>query len=465
MRDPLSVIILAAGMGKRMLSNLPKVLMPVHSRPMIDYVLASALGLEPKQVVLVVGHQAQQVTNHLANFSSKAVLSFALQEKQLGTGHAALCAVQNLKDFIGTVLILTGDVPLIKAETLKQFCQFHEKSKATLSLISAKLEDPANYGRIVRDKDGLVARIVEAKDCSAEELKIKEINSSIYAVDSAFLFPALKELKNQNAQGEYYLTDIVDMAVSQGQKVAAWVLEDQKQILGANNRFELCELGLIMNQEIIKNLINNGVEILDPNSVYIDASVKIDAGVKIGPNVQIKGNTSIKSGTKIEGSAYISDCEIGQNVNLKFALRMEQAKIGDGASVGPFANLRPASVLGMDVKIGNFVETKKATFAKGAKASHLSYIGDATVGADANIGAGTITCNYDGYNKFETVIGAGAFIGSNSSLIAPVKIGEGATVGAGSAISKDVPKDALAITRASQLVKENWSKRKREKAK
>ncbi len=462
--EPLAIIILAAGLGKRMGSDLPKVVHTVRGEALLGHVLKQCLGLNAKQIVVVTGHKGELVRGFCEKYTNLN-LKFAVQEKQLGTGDAVKAALPTLSDFSGTVLILYGDMPLIREHSLSDLVKLHHTSNATLSLLSAKIDQPGSYGRIVRDsKSSNISAIVEAKDCSTEQLKINEINVGVYAVDSAFLTPAIKELKNENAQKEYYLTDIVERAIKEGQQVSGLEIRDWHEGLGINTRFELLEATMILNSRKIEALISAGVEFDDKNSVLIEDSVEISTGVRIGPNVQILGKSKIDAGTVIEGTAYLKCCQISKNVMVKFGVRAEETTIGEGASVGPFANLRPGTVLGAESRIGNFVETKKTTLGRAAKANHLTYLGDCEVGEGANIGAGTITCNYDGYNKFQTKIGPGAFIGSNTALVAPVKIGQGATVGAGSVITKDVEADALAVTRSEQRTVAAWSKAKRERS-
>ncbi len=463
--EHIAVVVLAAGLGKRMKSELPKVLHPVRGRAMILRVLDSVTRLNPGKVITVIGHKGEQVEGLVrGELGSKLKLAFAQQKEMLGTGDAVRAALPELADFKGTVLILCGDIPLIRVETLNDLLALHNKNKATLSLLTVSLPDGARYGRIIRDsKSGLVQKIIEAKDCTADQLAIKEINVGVYAVDSSFLIPAIEQLKNHNQQAEFYLTDIVERAASEGQTVSALTTNDCSEALGVNTRLDLSIVEDALKERQVEALIESGVVIKDRASVYIDQSVKIEPGAMIGPNTQILGNSVIASGVEIEGSAYILNSKIGNGTKLKFGVRIESSEIKNDCSVGPFAHLREGTVLDEQVKIGDFVETKKARFFAGAKASHLAYIGDAEVREDANIGAGTITCNYDGYKKSKTKIGKGAFIGSNTALVAPVEIGDGAVIGAGSTIAKNVEADALAFTRAPQLAKSGWAKNRREK--
>jgi len=468
--EDIAIIVLAAGKGTRMAAlngaeALPKVLSRTLESTLIEHVLSTATQLGPSRLVIVTGFQAAKVEDCVRNMAKadpKLVPGFARQAEQLGTGDAVRAAEERLKGFVGSVLILSGDVPLVKTETLRALITEHHRSKATITVLTLVSDSPIGSGRMVRSKDGALEKIVEQRDASAVEQRVTEINTGIYVVDSAFLFPALAQLKNDNSQGEYYLTDIVATAVSEGQTVATLTTFDPGEVQGVNSPSDLALVNSALNTRLVQKLIEGGVVVRDPNSLFVEPGVQVAPGVVIGPQVQLLGNTSIAKGVEIEGGAYITNCQIAEDAKIKFSVRCEDAQIGERASVGPFAHLRPGTVLGSEVKVGNFVEIKKSKLSAGAKVSHLSYIGDATVGEEANIGAGTITCNYDGYSKFETVIERDAFIGSNSSLVAPVTIGAGAVVGAGSVITKDVTKDALAVTRAPQIEIAEWAKRRRE---
>lgn len=467
--ESIAVLILAAGLGKRMGTKQPKVLAPLYGGNLIQRVVSNASELSPERLVVITGHGREHVEESVQKGAEYfgydfSKISFAFQEEQLGTGHAVRSALDNLKGFTGTVLILCGDVPLIRAESLNRFVHKHHEASATLSLISVQLESPGSYGRIVRDKEtGSVQAIVEAKDCSEDQLLIREINSGIYAVDSAFLSPAVEGLSNDNAQGEYYLTDIIGKAVEEGQAVSGFTVESPEEIRGVNTRAELQFAEEAIRRRYILELVNSGVSIADTKSLWIDPDAKIEPGAYLGPNVSILGDTKIETGSIIEGTAWIKNAKIGKESVIKLGCRIEDSEIGDSCAVGPFAHIRPGTKLSEEVKIGNFVETKKASLAKGAKASHLTYLGDCTVGEAANIGAGTITCNYDGYKKSLTEIGEGAFIGSNSSLVAPVKIARNAVVGAGSTITRSVEEGFLALTRAEQRNVPGWHDKQRKK--
>jgi bifunctional UDP-N-acetylglucosamine pyrophosphorylase/glucosamine-1-phosphate N-acetyltransferase len=465
--EPVAAVILAAGLGKRMNSENPKVALSTREMPLIQHVLSSVAPLGPAPCVVVVGHKRELVEQAVKAGADRGrygvSVTFAHQAEQRGTGDAVKCALSQLGKFQGTVLVLCGDAPLLRTQTLQALVRKHEDSKATVTLISFVTDHPNAYGRIVREVRGEgVARVVEAKDCSPEQLLIKECNASIYAVDSAFLAPAVKELTNENAQGEYYFTDIIERAVKEGQRVAALVATDPDEVHGVNDPVDLAEVNRILNARRIADLLRRGVTMADPSSVLVSPEAEIAPGVHIGPDVQIVGATAIEPRARIEGNAYIENCRIREDALIRFCVRMEQAEVGPRASVGPFAHLRPESVLEEDSRVGNFVETKKTTLAAGAKANHLAYLGDSSVGAHANIGAGTITCNYNGFTKSKTTIGEGAFIGSNTSLVAPVSVGEGAIVAAGSVITKDVPADSLAVARGRQSEKAGWAKRFRE---
>lgn len=460
--DSLAVLILAAGKGKRMKSHLPKVVAIADGLPLVQHVLCAAAPLHPERTVIVTGHMREVVEETVekgANFGlyPREGISFAQQVQQLGTGDAARAALASLEGFSGPVVILYGDVPLLTTGTLRQMIELHNREKATVTIVSALTENPHGYGRIVRDSTGKYAeRVVETKDCSPEELQIKEINSGLYVVDSAFLKPALEDLTNDNAQGEYYLTDIIRKATTEGQTVSVLQLTAIEEVLGVNDPVELSRAGQILRRRRLEDLLREGVIFEDPDTAYVDRGVLIKGGARIGPSVQLRGRTQIEEEVVIEGNAYLVDTTVHRGARVKFGVRTESSTIGERAQVGPFAHLRPGSELGEEVKIGNFVETKKASLAKGAAASHLTYLGDCEVGEGSNIGAGVITCNYDGAAKHKTIIEANVFVGSNSSLVAPVTVEEGSTIGAGSTITKKVAKGTLALTRAALVVKEGY---------
>lgn len=446
----MKVLILAAGLGKRMKSKYPKVVHKILGKPMINWVVDLAKNFG--EVGVVVGHKAEVVKGYL----SDDVKTY-LQEPQLGTGHAVMCA----KEFISEnedLLVLYGDVPLLSKETIEMLRNEHEEKNNQVTVLTFITENPAGYGRIVRT-DGKI-KIVEDKDASEEEKKINEVNSGIYIFSGKFLLDNLENLKNNNAQGEYYLTDLVGMA----DRVSTVLLEDILEVSGVNDRVQLAELESIARERILKKLMLSGVTIVDSVSTFIGPDVEIGIDTIVHPFSIIEGKTKIGEDCEIGPYTHITDSTIGNNVKV-IRSEVEKSIIEDDVSVGPFSRLREGTVLKEKVKIGNFVETKKSIIGKNSKAQHLTYLGDATVGENVNVGAGTITCNYDGYNKYKTYIGDGAFIGSNSSLVAPVKIGKGAITGAGSVITEDVPDDALALGRARQVIKEGWAMKKREEMK
>ena len=459
MSNNLEVIILAAGLGTRMKSATIKILHRAAGRPIIDYVLDLAAGLSSTPPIMIVGHQRDLVQSTVG-----ARARYATQEKQLGTGHAVLQAAQLLES-TGVngkrVLILSGDVPLTRPETLKALVDEHERSGNALTLLTMKLTNPAMYGRIIRDASGSVQKIVEAKDASDEQKRISEVNAGIYVFSGDHLFDNLRGLSNTNAQGEYYLTDLLGTLRTAGQRVGALVVSDPIEALGVNSRSDLAQVEGEIQRRVIERLMNEGVTFRNPATVVIDSTVTIGADSVVYPFVTLEGTTTIGTGCVIEPGAHLLNVRVGNHVHVKTGTVADDADIGDHAAVGPYAHLRPGSRLGKNVKVGNFVETKKAVFGEGAKASHLSYIGDAEIGADVNIGAGTITCNYDGVNKHKTVLEEGVFIGSDSQLVAPVRVGKGAYVGAGSTITKDVPPDALALSRTPQRVVEGWATKRR----
>lgn len=451
----LKVLILAAGKGTRMKSEKPKVLFEVAGRPMIDYVIDAAGSLSPDEIIVITGNKAETVEKHLQDHPLKDKIRFVLQKEQNGTGHAVMCAKEFL-NYDGKVLILCGDMPLIKPETLEKF---YSQSQSNVSLITVKVKNPEGYGRIVRGADKKIIKIVEEKDASEKEKLISEINTGIYLIYAKELLNRLKTMKNNNAQNEYYLTDIV----KKGADIFAG--ENEEEFIGINNKIELAKASKIIWEERCRNHMMQGVEILDMTNCYIDKDVKIGKDTIIYPNVTIKGSSAIGKnciiypGCRIENSTVSDKCEIKDNTLI------EDSFVGENCSVGPMAHLRPKTKLLGNNKIGNFVETKKAEIGTGSKASHLTYLGDCKIGKDVNIGCGTITCNYDGISKHETVIGDNVFVGSDVQFVAPVKIGSGSLVGAGSTITIDVPEGALAITRAEQKNIEGWVKKWTEKKK
>ena len=454
------VVILAAGQGTRMKSSLPKVLHPVAGLPMVEHVLRAAGSLSPATVTLVVGHQAEAVQRYLAG---RQGLQFALQVPQRGTAHALQQAEPLLAGGTGTLVLLSGDVPLLSAATVRQLLETHHAAGAAATVVTAVVERPYGYGRIIR-AGGRIARIVEERDASSAERRVREINSGIYAFEVAPLFDALRAIAARNAQDEYYLTDLIAVYRRRTLPVETLIVDDPGEIRGVNGRSELAEVSTIMRQKKNEELMAAGVTIVDPATTYIDPDVEIGADTVIHPGVVIQGHSRIGSACEIHAYVRIADSELADRVTIHNFCLIVGSRVAEGAAIGPFAHLRQATEVGQGAKIGNFVELKKTTLGAGSKANHLSYLGDATIGASVNVGAGTITCNYDGQTKHETVIEDGAFIGSDTQLIAPVRIGKGAYVGAGSSITEDVPPGALAIARGRQANIEGWVDRKKNSA-
>jgi bifunctional UDP-N-acetylglucosamine pyrophosphorylase / glucosamine-1-phosphate N-acetyltransferase len=454
----LHVVILAAGKGTRMKSALPKVLHRANGLPLIEHVLRTAGSVEPTSVTLIVGHQAEIVQDAL---SKQLGLRFALQQPQLGTGHALLQAEPLLAGRRGTVVLLSGDVPLLRADTLRALLATHQERRAAATVLTAVLDDATGYGRIVRDNEGRITAIVEHKDATPEQRAIREMNSGIYAFDLEPLFPALKGIGAGNAQGEYYLPDLVKIYRERGLVVETVVATDPAEVFGVNSRRELADVAAILTRDRNDELMASGVTLIDPASAYIGPDVTIGADTTIYPNVILEGRTSIGANCVIHAGVRITDATIEDGVVVNNFCVICESKIASGAKVGPFAHIRPQSEVGPDAHVGNFVELKKTTLGRGSKANHLAYLGDATIGEKVNVGAGTITCNYDGKVKSPTIIEDGAFIGSDTQLIAPVRVGKGAYVAAGSSITEDVPADSLAIARGKQVNKEGWVSKKR----
>lgn len=450
----LHIVILAAGKGTRMKSALPKVLHRAGELPLIEHVFRAAGALSPASTTVIVGHQAEIVEQALAK---RLGLSFAVQQPQLGTGHALLQAEPALARAAGTVVLLSGDVPLLRPATLEALVQTHRERGAAATVLTAVVDEPHGYGRIVREKgDGRIAAIVEHKDATAEQREITEINSGIYAFDLEGLFAALKEIGAANAQGEYYLPDLVTIYRGRGLLVETVVAPDPGEILGVNSRRELADVSAILKGRRNDALMEAGVTIVDPASTFIGPDVTIGSDTTIHPGVYLEGRTSIGSNCVINSGVRIVDARIEDGVVINNFCVISESHIAQGAKIGPFAHIRPQSDVGENAHIGNFVELKKTTVGRGSKANHLAYLGDATIGEKVNVGAGTITCNYDGVAKHPTVIEDGAFIGSDTQLIAPVRVGKGAYVAAGSSITEDVEPGSLAIARGKQTNKPGW---------
>ncbi|MFH0809341.1 MAG: bifunctional UDP-N-acetylglucosamine diphosphorylase/glucosamine-1-phosphate N-acetyltransferase GlmU [Pseudomonadota bacterium] len=445
--NPLKVLILAAGKGTRMKSGRPKVLFDLCGRPLLSYPLALAARLGAGEVICVVGHQAGRVREA---FEGEAV-TWVEQVEQLGTGHAVLAAAPHLEGFGGEVLILCGDVPLLTRQAVDRLLAVHRDAGASLSLLTMVLDEPGGYGRLVRGEGGRPERIVEARDCTPEQLQLREVNSGIYCVSAPCLIEAVPRLKADNAQGEYYLTDVVGLIHQRGLGIATAVLEDPQEALGINDRVDLARAARVLRERVLRRLMLGGVTVVDPNNTYVEGEVEIGADTVILPGASIGGRSRVGKGCLIESWVNIRDCIIEDGARILHGSVCEGALVGPEAQVGPFGRLRPGAELGPKVRVGNFVEVKKSRIGAGSKVNHLSYIGDATIGSGVNIGAGTITCNYDGTHKHQTIIGDGAFIGSNTQFVAPVEVGAGALVGAGSTITRDVPPDMLAIARGRQV--------------
>lgn len=459
----IEAIILAAGKGTRMRSLRPKVLHEVCGQPLLERVIRPVMSVNPSFITVVLGHGYHEVKSYLDRLTNRLnggtnCIRDVLQEFQGGTGHAVQIASSFLDPGTEFVLILPGDLPLLNETTVKWFVKTALQENLDFAVLSMVHPSPASYGRVVR-KHGKLERIVEARDCSPEQLELNEVNSSIYLCRRAHLLEALETLNTNNAQAELYLPDIIAWATEKQLKTDALVLENYLIAEGANTIVELKRLEQIKRTEIAESLMSNGVVFENPQAAYIDELCIVEPDVFIGANVRLKGKCHLKSGSVLEGDSYIIDSVIGNETRIKLGSYIENSCVGNACSVGPFAHLRPGTVVGNSVKIGNFVETKKSTLQDGVKAGHLSYLGDVTVGKDVNVGAGTITCNYDGKSKFHSEIGQGAFIGSNSCLVSPVVIGAGAYVGAGSVITSDVPEGSLGIGRARQKNIDGWTKK------
>lgn len=451
-----TVVILAAGLGTRMKSGLAKALHPLAGRPLIHHVLSAVAEIGPEKVILVLGHQADKVRNAAAEFRTEMVL----QSEQLGTGHAVQQAAEAIAAAPGPVLVLCADTPLLTSKTLKDVIGLHEKSRAAVTLITAMVDDPFGYGRVVRVKSN-VMRVVEEKDATPAQKKIAEVNAGIYCFEKKFLLSSFGGLGRNNAQGEYYLPDTVELARKKKLRVAASLCGDADEVMGVNSRYDLSRAEAVMQRRINRKWMLDGVTMLASDTIFVGSEVTLGRDTVLYPNVRIEGRTKVGEACAVYPGSRIVDSVIANNVTIKDCSVVEESEIAAGAAIGPFAHLRPKSVIGEGAKIGNFVEVKKSTIGIGSKANHLSYIGDATVGRDVNIGAGVITCNYDGYDKYPTVIEDGVFVGSDAQLVAPVKIGRGALIAAGATVTRDVPADALAISRMPQEIRQGFASRRR----
>jgi bifunctional UDP-N-acetylglucosamine pyrophosphorylase/glucosamine-1-phosphate N-acetyltransferase len=454
----LTVIVLAAGGGTRMKSKTMKVLHPIGGRSMIGHVLAAVQAVEPRNIVAVVGHQREQVGPHIQALVPGVVL--AVQETQEGTGHAVRVAVEAAGTTEGTVIVAAGDTPLLDGDSLRAFAADHEAAQRAVSILSGVVPNPTGYGRVLRNDEGDVEAIVEEKDATREQREIREINSGILAFDAEFLLNALPRISNDNAKGEYYLTDAIGIAREDGLTVGAFAIDDVMQTEGANDRAQLAELGRELNRRIVDRWMREGVTVMDPATTWIDADVVLAPDVTILPGTQLLGATVVAEDAVIGPDSTLKDCEIGQGARV-VRTHGELAVIGAGANVGPFSYLRPGTQLGAGGKIGGFVETKNAVIGDGAKVPHLSYVGDAVIGEGTNIGAGTIFANYDGVRKHHTTIGRHARTASNNTFVAPVTVGDGAATGAGTVVRRDVPPGALAVSGGPQRNLEGWVTSKR----
>jgi bifunctional UDP-N-acetylglucosamine pyrophosphorylase/glucosamine-1-phosphate N-acetyltransferase len=458
-KGKLAVVIMAAGKGTRLKSQRPKVLHEIGGKPLLVHVIAAAAKIvAPAEIYVVIGHQAEKVRGAVADTG----VGFVEQAEQLGTGHAIQCARQAIEGY-ENILVLSGDVPLIRPETMEQLWSYHQTEQAAMTILTATPDDPTGYGRIVRKSPNSpeVEAIVEQKALTAEQQKIGEINSGIYAFQTAPLLAHLGQLDANNANREVILTEMACLLQAAGERVAAIQAAEAIEVLGANTIAELVALDATLRLKTANRLMAEGVTIFRPETTVIDAEVEVAADTVIEPFVQLLGRTQIGANCLIRSYTVIENCTLADGVLVRQSCVLTESSVGAGAKIGPFAHLRPASEIGEDAHVGNFVETKKAKLGKGAKANHLSYIGDAEVGERSNLGAGTITCNYDGVNKHKTRIGAGAFIGSDSTLVAPVEVGDGAYVGAGSCITKNVPANSLAVSRAPVVVREGWATARR----
>jgi len=445
----LAVAVLAAGKGTRMKSNLPKVLQPLAGATLVERVLASARNLQPERRLLIVGHQAERVEQQL---SAVGGLEFVLQQPQNGTGHAVQQLLEPLANFEGVLLVLNRDVPLLRAETIDQLVSTHRSSGAQVTLLTARLEDPTGYGRVFADEHGQVSSIIEHRDCSEEQRRNNLTNAGIYCFNWTALAEVLPKLSTDNDQGELYLTDTVAMLA----KAMHVEVADPDEVNGINNRQQLAQCETMLQERLRQHWMAEGVTFVDPASCTLSEGCQFGRDVVIEPQTHLRGSCQIGDDCRLGPGSLIEDATLGRGVSVVMSV-VRQASVGDEVSVGPYAHLRPAAVIGNNCRIGNFVEVKKSTVGDASKVNHLSYIGDAQLGAGVNVGAGTITANYDGVNKHRTVIGDGSKTGANSVLVAPIQLGNKVTVAAGSTLTKDVPDGALALGRAKQLMKENWT--------
>ena len=456
-----AIVIMAAGKGTRLKSKRPKVLHEVGGKPLLLHVIAAASEVvAPQDIVVVIGHHADRVRAA----AEPTGVRFVEQVEQRGTGHAIQCAAKAIAGY-ENFLVLSGDVPLISSETIEAVWKFHQAERAAMTLLTADLPDPMNYGRVIRRShdSAEVAAIVEQNCLKPEQLGLREINMGMYAFRTRPLLEHLGKLKTENPHGEFYLTDMAHLLEAAGEHVVAFKSAEFEELVGVNTLTELAALDATLRARVARRLMDSGVTIFKPETCVIDADVEVAADTVIEPFVQLLGKTRIGSDSTVRSYTVIENCTIGDSVLVQQGCVLEKSTIENGASIGPFAHMRPGCEIGVNAHVGNFVETKKARLGKGVKANHLTYLGDAEIGEGSNIGAGTITCNYDGTAKHRTRIGKNAFVGSDSTLVAPVSVGDGAYIGAGSCITKDVPADALAVGRGRQMIKENWAAARRAK--
>ncbi len=450
-----TAIILGAGMGTRMKSKTPKVFHRVCGKPLCKWVLDAVRAAGADNCVTVVGHCADEVKAAL-----EGECEFAVQSEQLGTGHAVMQAADYIKPAQNAVMILCGDTPLITAETLKKAAEIHQSQNNTATVLTAVLDDATGYGRIIRDENGEFVSITEHKDCTPEQLAVREVNSGMYIFKPAALMSALEKLTPNNAQGEYYLTDTLALLLAEGERVGTYTIDDTDEILGVNDRVQLQAAESVLLKRIVTRHMKNGVTVHFPETVYIEDSVEIAADTEIGANVQLKGATRIGADTVVGAGSELENAVIAEDVNIKSSVIIDST-VNAHTTVGPFAYIRPNCTVGEHVKVGDFVELKNSTIDDGTKISHLTYIGDSDVGKNVNFGCGTVTVNYDGKKKYRTTIGDNAFIGCNTNLVSPVNIGDGAYTAAGSTITDDVPSENLSIARARQVNKDNWKDKRK----
>jgi bifunctional UDP-N-acetylglucosamine pyrophosphorylase/glucosamine-1-phosphate N-acetyltransferase len=456
----LATVILAAGLGTRMKSDKAKVLHSVAGRPMIEYPVGMARALGSSRVICVLGHQADAVRAAVEARFGAGSIEVAIQAEQRGTGHAVLMTEPMLAQHDGLVLILYGDTPLLSQQVLERLVQ--GASSTTLTMMTARLPDPRGYGRVLRDGSGKFVRIVEEKDATVEEKRIDEINAGIYCGPARFFFDVLRSVGSNNAQGEIYLTDVMERAARELTVVTISAGADE--VMGCNDRIDVAKADRVIRLRLAEALMRAGVAVRDPERLYVEPGVEVGRDTALGPGVELRGTVKIGSGCTIEQGAVITDCTLGDRVHVKPYCVLSESTVANNVQIGPWCHVRPGSVIEDDVHLGNFVETKKTRMGKGAKANHLTYLGDADVGSKVNVGCGTITCNYDGYVKSRTIIEDGAFIGSDTQLVAPVTVGAGAVTAAGTTVYKDVPPGALALTRPEMAIVEGWAERKRQKA-